>query len=147
VSPDNDHQTGRQQSAEPRAPRLSAAIGSGYAGYYRVEAIANNLVWQGPTGEGDGSRLDVEIQLDDGDWDRFWGELDRIQAWEWDGHDYVTVGVLDGTHWQIEATDGQRALRAAGNNAYPGTQTPDPSPAFNAFCRAVSQLAAGNTFT
>ena len=148
MRPDNHQQTERQQPAEPRgAPRLTAAIGSGYAGYYRVEATADKLVWQGPAADLDSSQLRVEVELCDYDWNTFWDELNRIHAWDWNERDYVTVGVLDGTHWQIDATDGQRRLRTSGDNGYPDTQTPDPSSVFNAFCRAVSELAAGNTFT
>lgn len=101
VKADNEQHTDRERTADPRAaPRLTAAIGSGYAGYYRVGATADNLAWHGPAAGLDRSQLRL-----------------------------------------------QRRLQASGDNGYPGSQTPDPSPAFIAFCRAISRLAAGNTFS
>ena len=128
------------------APRLRAEIGSGYSGYTIVEATANQLRLHTPA-EPNLPAITTEIELEDQDWNTFWNELSRIRAWSWDGRRYTTPGVLDGTHWQIEATDGNRTLRAKGSNGYPRSKTAHPSADFKALCRAVSQLAGGHIFS
>ena len=64
VKADNEQHTDRERTADPRAaPRLTAAIGSGYAGYYRVGATADNLAWHGPAAGLDRSQLRLQRRL------------------------------------------------------------------------------------
>jgi hypothetical protein len=77
-------------------------------------------------------------------WARFRRRLDRLDVWNWK-ESYSDPGVLDGTGWRISLKYKDRMLDASGSNAYPlpggaSSNSPKPSPHFNAFLQSVQDL-------
>jgi hypothetical protein len=127
-----------------RRDRLEARIGNALEGFFVVTAEGTRLSWRGPD---TGPHADNdEICLKEDDWCVFWTSLGQLAVWAWDGQTYETSGVLDGTHWRVEAEHMGRSVRASGNNGYPGDAGPVPSGSFVRFCGAVTKLAGGRRF-
>ena len=133
-------------SPEPEVTRLSASIGNGLEGYFVVEGEGTHLSWRGSAADGGPGGATEHVEPPPASWLAFWRALDRIDAWDWDGSNYVTPGVTDGTHWSIDARREGRVVSASGSNGYPDAPGSDPGRRFTEFCRAVSRLAGGRRF-
>ena len=83
-------------------------------------------------------------------WKEFRRELDAIGVWRWRAQ-YSSPGVSDGTQWTLDVIYPDKAVRAQGNNDYPGA-TPDPSGVpsgskiFTRYLKAVQRLLGGRAF-
>lgn len=77
-------------------------------------------------------------------WQRFWGVLDRVEAWAWEPR--YELPVMDGTAWMMEFEADGRRLYSRGSSAFPGAEGPEPSPDFRRVCRATARLVGGLPF-
>lgn len=136
----------RQVLSHAPTTRLSTQIGGGPDGYYTVDGDGEQLTWRGPPEERDTEQEVVEVKPRPEDWQEFWQTLDRLKVWDWDGREYETPGVRDGTHWSLEAVHAGRIVGTDGDNGYPDSDSPEPSERFSRFCVAVSELAGGRPF-
>ena len=82
----------------------------------------------------------VVIQPTDREWQTFYVELERLNAWKWQRH-YLNPTVADGTSWRAVVSYPTREARdvvSTGSNAYP--------PGFKPFLAAVRKLIGGKKF-
>lgn len=143
----------RKTAKEPPlgAPQaLRSWIGGHFGPTFEVEWLEGRLVYQAfnawrefglPEQAGAVTRF---VRPTRRRWKRFWDVLDRIDAWGWDPE--FARQVMDGTAWEMAFEAQGRRVSSRGSNAYPGTESSEPSRAFRRACRAVSRLVAGLSF-
>ena len=130
--------------------KLSIYIG-GYMGTsYSVELKRGTLLyecWSDRFREEQKHRINPSPEA----WAKFWGSLDELGFWSWNG-DYQPSGIiLDGTSWSAEISVGDRSVEARGCNAYPPSsprakrprESGESGSRFNEFCEAVCELLGG----
>lgn len=83
-------------------------------------------------------------------WREFRRELNAIGVWRWRAQ-YSRPGVSDGTQWTLDVIYPDKAIRAQGNNDFPGaTQDPSGIPSgskiFTRYLKAVQRLLGGRAF-
>lgn len=83
------------------------------------------------------------ITPDDQEWERFWAWMDEHDCWAWPEVCVNRMQVDDGTHWNLVVERGDRKLVSGGSNAYPGSETTDPSAVFRAFIEQMRRLLGG----
>lgn len=127
------------QSVEPTAFQASIGCCMNNDGY-SVEWEDGMLIYR-PWGY----EPEIRVQPLPEDWQRFWAEMDKIGVWDWEKH-YDNMWVLDGTSWSIKLKQGKKRVTSDGSNAYPGSEGPETSATFRAFCRAVQKLLGGFEF-
>jgi hypothetical protein len=117
--------------------RLFVTI-SGYGGpHYEVRRRRGRLTYRTYEYGSHDSRANVVPTAKE--WETFWTALDRIGVWSWQGN-YYTHGMMDGTQWSIDLSDGVRRVRSYGSNAYPGGEGWKRGRPFSEFLSAVEAL-------
>ena len=135
ISPSEPGRVAGTASSEP--DELSFWIGGHWDPSYRVVWKQPALIYSAGKGP---YKISPELPFTPTaeQWRNFWRTLERIGVWTW-GPDYYQP-VLDGTSWELKLRRGDRSLSSSGSNAYPGSDTSDPSREFEAFLRALSRL-------
>ena len=83
------------------------------------------------------------VSPSDEEWGRFWAWMDEHRCWDWPEVCVNQLDVTDGTHWNLVVDRGDRKLVSGGSNAYPGSDTTDPSEAFRDFIQQMRRLLGG----
>ena len=97
----------------------------------------------------------VPIEPSTDAWQRFWAACDAIDVWRWAAsyaasHTDPAADQRDpasaGANWSMQIAVGGKRAASSGRNAYPPDGSPEPTPAFQRLCEAVSALAGGQSF-
>lgn len=91
--------------------------------------------------------IEIDIPVGAERWAELAAETDRIGVWSWHGSYGRCETPAKGQSWCLAIVWGDRAVRARGTNAYPGSAgSREPTDVFLDWCRAVRALVGGRPF-
>lgn len=73
--------------------------------------------------EAPGARvISAKITPEPKQWQAFWRTVEAADVWHW--QKAYSAEICDGTQWSLKMKLGDRQVRCAGSNAYPGSDAP-----------------------
>ncbi len=132
-----------------RPLKFEFSMGGFFAENHRVKLENGQLMYQYCDAPLSWNQIDAkEIFPTVQQWIDFKTVINSINAWEWVPN-YFTLGVCDGTQWELKINYGNKRIKSSGCNAYPGTKDDDMNfnlsrtPEFTAFVDALALLLGG----
>jgi hypothetical protein len=76
-------------------------------------------------------------------WKSFWKTVESCKVWDWPEECQTEVLTTDGTSWELHLACGEQRVSSGGENAYPESDSNEPSPVFKQFLTAARRLLGG----
>ncbi len=122
-----------------RHPFFEFYIGGSAGSPLYVKFHNGTLLCEQPSGDRFSGEV-LTLAPDPGAWAAFCDAIDRIGVWNWEPEYEAPHGCCDVTYWYLRLEADGRTVSSRGADAYPGSESREPSRSFREFRRAVEQL-------